>query len=233
MNSFDSIQLVKISMVNAVNSVSNLSTTSSSKRSISSFRKAKISWIFSTLLSISLWSCLSAAAPEKSAKNVNVLANPFYLLIGSFAGELDFQINENWMIGPTFTYASLSISGASSSISYKAFGVGGRARWYAAGNFVDGWYVSPGLGYASVDASTKDSSGQNISASATGLSANLGGGYHWFWEQMNLTLGAIVGLPLGQSKVTLQRANGTTEDVSFTGSNVLPFGIDFNVGFTF
>ncbi|MBX9767288.1 MAG: DUF3575 domain-containing protein [Bdellovibrionales bacterium] len=168
----------------------------------------------------------NAAMTEKS---VNVRVAPLALLVNYLNVDVDFPVNADWSIGPTVTYRSFSESyaGFSSNISTSVLGLGARATWFENGVFQQGWYVSPIAQYISASAKSGSAS---ASVGVFGLTAV--GGYHWFWDNFNLNLGAGFSAVLGGSRIKVTDSTTTTStEVNMQSSGGL--AIDFMIAYLF
>lgn len=181
----------------------------------------------------------AAPAPAPSdeggsaTSTMNAHFGPVSLLVGSIMGGLDFQVNENWTVGPQVNYWKFNLSSTSSSFTsdfeIRQFSVGARGAWFKNGVFTDGLYVSPQLDYKSIKLTTRDSSGE-VSGSLNGVFATALIGYGWFWDSFNIMLGIGGTFGLGDQGVEVKASNGNTTRVSTSVS-----GLDgeFQFGWTF
>ncbi len=175
----------------------------------------------------------SSTSGDSKAGTVNARVSPLGLLIGYFNVDVDFKVGDQWTIGPTLSYWSLSMSPDSvfTTSRLESKSIGARANWYNKGVFQDSLYFSPVFQLVSATFSgTSRSSGAAISASASVPVASVLVGYHWFGKSINTSLGAGVGFGLGSSKVTA--TDGTTS-VESDISRSVGLALDFMVGIVF
>lgn len=168
----------------------------------------------------------NAAMTEKS---VNVRVAPVALLGNYLNTDIDFPVDESWSLGPTITYRSFSTTsvGFSNDISASVLGLGARGTWYENGVFEQGWFVSPIAQYISVSAKSGSAS---ASVGVFGVSAI--GGYHWFWDNFNLNLGAGFTSLMGGSTIKVTDGTTTTSaEVSLPSYNTI--ALDFMIGYLF
>lgn len=160
--------------------------------------------------------------PFQSFADVNVRTFPFQLvnLI------VDIPVSRNWTLGPQLLYSSSEDDGY--SVDARAFGL--RANyWFNEDVFTQGWYLGPGISYASVEVED-DESGSELTGKASGLSLSVLGGYHWMWESFNIMLG-IGPAYYSIGEVTIEDDFGNEE--SYAGYEGLGIALEFTLGWKF
>src|SRR5262249_20509216 len=135
-----------------------------------------------------------ANANAASGDAMNFRFSPIGLIIGAINVGMDFQVNENWTVGPELTYWRFAVSSTKNAtfnedFEITAFGGGTRANWFRNGVFTDGLYVGPHLDYASVKVTGRDVYGADVEASWSGVIAGCLVGYGWYWDSFNIMLG--------------------------------------------
>lgn len=179
-------------------------------------------WIMSGLALL-----LASSAWAGKDDSMNLRFSPVGLLIGYLNVDFDFKLNDNWTLGPTVSYWSVSTSatgGFTQDIKLTATAFGARANWHKNGVFTDGLYVSPIVQIISASAS---SGSTTASVSTWGLQGLVG--YHWFWDSFNLSLGGGFGMT-GAAKAKVEEP-GRSAEVNLSRSGGL--ALDFMLGFTF
>ena len=177
----------------------------------------------------------TSRASAASDRDYNIRISPVPLLVGYLNIDFDIQVNEEWTVGPTFSYwgTRLTLSGGSSSTEYdlSATSIGARANWYPDGVFADGWYLSPMVQYTTARIESRSSS-VNVKGEAGGISLTGLGGYHWFWDNFNLSLGGGLVFSGAAGSVRGTSSDGTTtvETRTSPGAGI---AFDFMLGLTF
>ncbi len=120
---------------------------------------------------------------------------------------------------------------ADNKLNLERNSVGARAVWSQNGAYQTGFYFSPIAQFVSAKVyGTSKASGNLISATASGITLTGLGGYQWFWDSFNMSLGAGLLVGAQASKVTIVEA-GTSRDVSAERSASV--ALDFMLGWTF
>jgi hypothetical protein len=175
----------------------------------------------------------SSAFAQGSSGTYNFRFSPIGLIIGAVSADLDVAINDQWTLGPEFSYWHLSFdqtSGLSSKLDLTALSLGARANWFKNGIYTDGLYVGPSLKYLNARASATDTSGASASAETSTAVAQVLVGYGWFWDSFNMMLGGGASTSLGTTSITVQSSNGqqTSENLPAAG-----LALEFTLGWTF
>lgn len=155
----------------------------------------------------------------------NVRFSPVGLLIGLIGVDVDYKLTDKVVVGPSLLSWNLTISDA--SISASGFGVQGA--YYPDTVFVDGFYLGGLLGTSSFSGSITEA-GKKSTASVSGTSLGVKGGYHWFWESFNLNLGLVFSSSHSNSMTLKDSSGAVTKEINIPSSSS---GLDFNFGFTF
>ena len=175
----------------------------------------------------------SNVARADEGDTMNFHFGPISLLVGSLVAGLDFQVNENWTLGPQGNFWKINLSSTSSQytsdFAVTQYAIGARGNWFKNGVFTDGLYLAPELAYKNITLKTRDSGG-DVTGSLSGLFLSGLVGYGWFWNSFNMQLGIGYEVGLGDQSVQVRGSNGSTTSVSSTIS-----GIDgeFQLGWTF
>jgi hypothetical protein len=182
--------------------------------------KALLSILVSFVISTS-----AIAETEQQNNAANFRFSAVGLLLGAVVADVDFQINENWTLGPTMAIWNFTVGATGSNVlntDVSFFSVGGRGNWYRNGVHTDGLYVAPALSYNTVKLKSGSDSG-----SASGLVASGLVGYGWFWKSFNMLLGGGMTLPLG---ITSVEVNGEKYSTSGTSAGL---ALEYTLGWTF
>jgi len=167
-----------------------------------------------------------------SNNNYDIRLNPIGIFFSAIDVNLDFKISQDWTVGVQgeYLHAQLAESGIyTSPYNISAYGYGVRANWFEKGVFNDGWYLGPSLQYLSVSVKTTDAFG-NVAGSASGTMASCLVGYGWFWNNLNIMLGAGYGTVLGASSITIKDAVGNQETIT---ANLSGITLEFSMGWAF
>ena len=197
-----------------------------------------ILFIALSLMFIVLFNAQPSFAQSGSAGSSGASANfriaPLSLLIGWLNLDLDFKISDDWTVGPTIGVWRVTLEDTlfvDNKLNLERNAVGARAVWSQSGAYQTGFYFSPIVQFVSAKVSgTGKSSGNPISATASGITLTGIGGYQWFWDSFNMSLGAGLQVGAQASKVTVVEA-GTSRDVSAERS--AGAALDFMLGWTF
>ena len=159
-----------------------------------------------------------------ASAEMNLTFAPIGVLAGMINGTLDWKINDSWSAGGSLLFWNVTLG----DWTFHATGAGVQATWYEGGTFHDGWYVSPGISYATVSA---DYSFLGTTGSGSGSATALGvvGGYGWYWNTFNMSVGLGIATGLGSSNLTVTDSGGTTQSTSVPTSA----GLDFRIGWVF
>jgi hypothetical protein len=193
-------------------------------------------WLKATVVGFVLsFACTSHAYPEDTA---NVRVSALALLAGYVNVDGDWKIDDTITVGPSFTYwnwRGKDADNAGIRDEIKIVGIGVRGNYYPKGVFIDGWYASGFVQYnrLTVTAMTDSTSSSNVwaKASVTGIRPGVVGGYHWFWDNFNLNLGAGLETFIGKNTVRIVASDGSTRDVDT--SIGVGLALDMMVGWTF
>jgi hypothetical protein len=136
---------------------------------------------------LALLVALTAVTAHASAEdNWNVRTKVFELLGGLANLRLDRCLGEQWTVGPEISYRNWKTSGVNLKAT-TSFGLTGTYSFAPA--FADSWFIEIGADYEDVHAEATDSGGQAVKADFTNFSVRGLGGYHWFWDTFNFSLG--------------------------------------------
>lgn len=178
---------------------------------------------------------LSAQQAFSSDTEMNIRFAPASLLFGWLNVDLDLRVSEQWTIGPTIGLWRIQIEDSyfvGDKYDLKRNAVGVRANWSQSGTFQTGFYASPIVQFAQVEiAGTGKSTGNDISASASGLTITGIAGYQWFWESFNIALGG--GLILGGPASDISVQDGPTSYKIANNQRTTGAAFDFMLGWTF
>ncbi len=162
----------------------------------------------------------------RAAHTMNLRFSPIVAFVRIVDVNFDYGITPHITIGPKLTYIDLKPL----DVSLQASAIGIEGRYHFTQAFADGAYMSALLGTLNLAASVRSSAtGENLTATGSGINYALGIGYHWFWQSFNLNLGLTVG---GTSIGKLEVKDSTGTTVESANSN-LSSGLDFKIGFAF
>lgn len=115
--------------------------------------------------------------------------------------EYSYKATENLSIGVIGVHASQA---KQNGIELIGNSVGGIARYYFGDAFEeDAWYASVSANKSNFTASIY--SDGSLYSGKSGNSTVVGGGYHWFWNSFNLSLGLSLAR---NSKISLTNSSG-------------------------
>lgn len=162
--------------------------------------------------------------------NTNVRVSPLSMLVGYINAEVDFGLGENFTLGPSLGYWSLS----SGVLKLSATNIGVRGNYYLSGKRIsDGWFLGPTLTYLSV--SLKETIlGVEYTASSSAFAIGAVFGYQWVWESgfnMNLAVGG--GYYSTGSTTVLTSASGATKTENTPGISGTVPALEFTLGYAF
>ena len=176
------------------------------------------------ILGLALLATVSAAHATEEDR-WNVMTNPLLLLLGPNV-QVDYRLEDHWTVGPQVFYVNRTLG----DYDLRAFSAGVNANYYFATALTHSWFVQGGAGYSSVHLEGDDSKyGDRLSGSSSGVYAKGVGGYHWFWGDFNLRLGA--GVTYQSSRVVLRDRNGDQAKASSGAS--LSLAGEASLGWTF
>ena len=165
----------------------------------------------------------------------NVRIAPLGALLGWYNIDAEMAVTDQFAIGPTVTILNLDPEVDSNTdkvkldVSQQKFGV--RGTYYPRGVFQTGWYVTPMVQYYKVDVKgTSTTTGTRATADNSGVVFTGLVGYHWFWDNFNLNLGAGYDFTTtGKTKVKF--SDGRPDEEINTGGAGL--SLDFMIGIAF
>lgn len=137
----------------------------------------------------------------------------------------DFRVGEKVSVGAEVANQTYD----DNAVSVKGFGGGVYTTLYTRGTFESGWMVDFGLTYtnlkgeATVSGLTRTNSVQSIGVSVRG-------GYHWFWEPFNLSLG-IGYASNSEDRLRIKDTAGST--VATADLQPISMAYDFSIGLSF
>lgn len=139
---------------------------------------------FLTLLSTLIFSPVLAHAQSGNAFTWNVRTAPLTLVVGTNL-RVDYKVSDEISVGASGLYVDRRIkavgileSSASVIIQYSFSGA-----------LTTGWFLESGIGYGDIKATAASASGQEESRQLHNISARVVGGYVWFWQSWNISVG--------------------------------------------
>jgi hypothetical protein len=159
-------------------------------------KKISTNVLLTLILSLSLGN--EAFARDRSHLLIN---NAVDSIIGLQNLEYSYKAAENLTIGVTAISAEqLKIN----DIELNGNSYGGIVRYYFEPVFeADSWYLAAAANKTNFEASIISNGTKYTGKSDNSIAA--GGGYHWFWNDFNMTLGAMISY---KSKIQLKDAAG-------------------------
>ena len=172
---------------------------------------------------ITAWICLPAAAQNS---NVNIRTSVTSTTVIDRPNiRADFRVGEKVSLGAEVANQSYDDSG----VSVKGFGGGLYTTLYTRGTFESGWMVDFGLTYTALKGeATVAGLSRNNSSTSVGVSVR--GGYHWFWDPFNLSLG-IGYASNSEDRLRIKDASGAT--VATADLQPISMAYDFSIGLSF
>ena len=167
-----------------------------------------------------------------SEDKFNVYFNPLGLAIGSLNLGVDYAVAPDWSVGAYGSYINIKYPKSGSftaDTTVKGNGVGVKGTWYASGVYTTGWYVSPQMSYQTIKVEAKNTKG-DLTGDGSGTYVSALGGYGWFWDSFNMSLGAGVSVPLGKGKVEIKDSTGGSPEETTVYSTL---AAEFNLGWSF
>lgn len=193
---------------------------------------SKIALITSVLVSTLL---LAFSPVQASAAEMNIRFAPLSLLIGWLNVDLDVAVSDKWTVGPTLGIWRADVPDTyfvGDKYQLKRNAVGVRANWSQGGSFQTGFYVSPIVQFVRAEISgVSKSTGNDITASASGVTVTGIAGYQWFWDSFNLSLGG--GLILGAQSSDVSVQDGPTSYKAASSGRGTGVALDFMLGWMF
>lgn len=190
----------------------------------------------SLVTSLLLATLTVAPSVAHSADNeLNVRFAPLSLLVGWLNVDLDVRVNDQWTLGPTIGLWRANIEDnyfVGDKYQLKRNAVGVRANWSQSGSFQTGFYVSPIVQFVRAEVSgVSKSTGNDITASASGITITGIAGYQWFWDTFNLSVGG--GLILGAQSSDVSVQDGPSSYKVASSGRGTGVALDFMLGWTF
>jgi hypothetical protein len=176
-------------------------------------------------------SVLALNSSPDSGSKYNFRFSPINLLVGSAVIALDFQLNDQWTLGPELSYwnASLTLNRTTGQkIDVNMSSIGARANWFKNGIYTDGFYIGPFARYSKTSINATGST--TITGDASGVTAGSLFGYGWFWESFNMMLGGGGALATGQSTLVVTDSSGNRTEVPDRG---IGLALEYTLGWTF
>ncbi len=189
-----------------------------------------------TLATLVLFSILAATSSANAAgAEMNIRFAPLSLLIGWLNVDLDVRVSNQWTLGPTIGLWRTNVEDnyfVGDKYQLKRNAVGVRANWSQSGSFQTGFYVSPIVQFVRAEISgVSKSTGNDITASASGVTITGIAGYQWFWDTFNLSVGG--GLILGAQSSDVSVQDGPTSYKAASSGRGTGAALDFMLGWTF
>lgn len=168
---------------------------------------------------------LSNIAFADSPNNWNVSTNPLGVVLGPNL-QLEYKLDNHWTVGPVAGYSEIKLG----SVGNEGWSGGVATTYHFNETFADGWFATLGATYGSSRIFAEDSFGNVDSAHVNNFSVQALGGYRWFWDHFNLSIG--LGLATNSaSDSNITDRNGNKVD-SFPLSAVVVDG-DLSIGWAF
>lgn len=189
-----------------------------------------------TLATLVLFSILATTPSANAAgAEMNIRFAPLSLLIGWLNVDLDVRVSNQWTLGPTIGLWRTNVEDnyfVGDKYQLKRNAVGVRANWSQSGSFQTGFYVSPIVQFVRAEISgVSKSTGNDITASASGVTITGIAGYQWFWDTFNLSVGG--GLILGAQSSDVSVQDGPTSYKAASSGRGTGAALDFMLGWTF
>lgn len=193
-----------------------------------------------SLFSLALIACLTFGSITNAQETTsstnegtkNFRFQPVVLIIGAVALHMDFQVADQWTIGPelfVWKYDSDYEDATLDDYEVSIFSGGVRGNWFKNGVFNDGLYVAPSVTYYNIEA-TGSATGASADGKANGVLVGALVGYGWFWRSFNQMLGAGLSTAIGDNDATITDSNGNKEDVDTRRTG---FSFEYTLGWTF
>jgi|GEM_PF-5281344 len=137
----------------------------------------------------------------------------------------DFKINDKVSVGAEVGNQSYD----DNAVRVKGFGGGLYTTLYTRGAFHSGWMVDFGVTYTNLKGEATVG-GITRSNDVNSLGVSVRGGYHWFWDPFNLSLG--IGYA-SNSEDDLRIKDNTGVTVANADLNPVSMAFDFSIGLSF
>ena len=187
-----------------------------------------------TLAAFVFVSALVSATPAQ-ATELNIRFAPLSLLIGWLNVDLDVRVSDQWTLGPTIGLWRTDVEDTyfvGNKYQMKRNAIGARANWSQSGSFKTGFYASPIVQFVRAEVSgTGKTSGNDITASASGITLTGLAGYQWFWDAFNLSVGG--GLIVGAQSSDVSVQDGASSYKVASSGRGTGIALDFMLGWTF
>lgn len=178
---------------------------------------------------------VAPSVAHSAGNELNVRFAPLSLLVGWLNVDLDVRVNDQWTLGPTIGLWRANIEDnyfVGDKYQLKRNAVGVRANWSQSGSFQTGFYVSPIVQFVRAEVSgVSKSTGNDITASASGITITGIAGYQWFWDTFNLSVGG--GLILGAQSSDVSVQDGPSSYKVASSGRGTGVALDFMLGWTF
>lgn len=156
----------------------------------------------------------------------NIKTNPVALLVGATNVQANYALNNKFSVG----VGGLTWSTEILDIEFTATEYHARFDYWFNETFKQGWYVGAQISKLGMELSTKVN-GVEFSGdlSSTGYLAQFG--YHWQWDNFNISFGTYLGYYDFDSSIELTDSAGNIEDESVPAFGAA--GAEFFVGWAF
>lgn len=137
----------------------------------------------------------------------------------------DFRVSEKMSVGAEVGNQSYD----DNAVKVKGFGGGVYTTLYTRGAFNSGWMVDFGITYTNLKGETTIAGiTRNDSVNSVGVSVR--GGYHWFFDPFNISLG-IGYASNSEDDLSIKDASGVT--VANADLQPIALAFDFSIGLSF
>ena len=135
------------------------------------------------------------------ARNHILISNTIESIIGIQNLEYSYKFADHWTIGVNVTSPNHA---KNNNIELNGSSFGGITRYYYKPAYQDdSWYLMAAANKSNYEASINSNGTRYTGKGEDSIVA--GGGYHWFWDNFNMSVGASIS---SQSKITLKDAAG-------------------------
>ncbi|MBX3020988.1 MAG: hypothetical protein KF799_04870 [Bdellovibrionales bacterium] len=126
---------------------------------------------------------LVVPAMAQAQQDWNVRSSPLALLIGLVTLRVDYRLADHWVIGPEVAAIDRTVS----NVELKATGLGVVAMYYFDAALSSSAFIEFGASSSKVKLKWRN---LDQSSEFTNSGGRILAGYHWFWDRLNLSLGA-------------------------------------------